>query len=544
MKIATISLGIVFCLLEAHPAPADQAATPEPASQPAATQAAPPMSADQATALFNRLYAQDIKKALAKGNVAENVKLAAQLLNSAKTSAMDQPALLTLLCSNAYDLGAKSPAGYATAVEAIELLAEKVPESRVASLDKAVQLRQLAFGQARGTARLEAAKHLVDSLLALADAKLAAVDLAEIGNPARRAMYVASTENLPNKDDVKTRANVFIVKEQVALRLAGALTRLKTRPEDAAARNEIISTYIVEFDNPAEAARYLDASVDVTLRALVPLASRKVNELPETAALSLADWYMGLADKATELTRQPLLVHAKACYAQFLAVHKTKDAWRTDAEMALKKLDAVVPSATQPDQPADTVWIDLLKLETPGKSSGWEFKDGVLASQAEGRPIHIIPVVPDGSYELLVKFQSQFPGGDRSTIIYLPVGNSACVLYLSGDFSSVSDVKNKQQNDTTIRPGGIASGMRVVLAIRVMLAGENAEIAVRLNDTPFLHWKGPQADLSTSPDWGRGTKTLGVATGYARSQFDTIKLHMLTGTAKMPEKIEPPKREK
>ena len=552
MKYAAILLTMVSCLILAGLVIADDAAPPAsapatapdtvPATAPATAPAAPAMSEAEATAVFNRLYATDLKKAATSGNLNDAVKLAAQMLNSAKTSAMDQPALLALLCTHAYDLGAKAPAGYPSAVEAIELLAEKVPDTRVASLDKAARIRQLAYSQAlKPPARQEAATQLVEALLAWADAKLAAGDLANLSSPARRALAVAQSENLPNKNDVKNKANVFIAKEQVATRLAGLVTRLKVRPEDAATRNEIVSTYVAEFDNPGEAAKYLDPTVDASLRKLVPLAGKKPGELPEASAMELGDWYLGLSDKATEGGRQPLLVRAKGCYVQYLSLHKTKDASRTSAEMALKKLEALVPSAAGADQAADTAWIDLLKLETPGKSSGWEFKDGALTSQDQGRPIHVISVVPEGSYDLLLKFHSQFSAGDQATAIYLPVGNSACVLYFSGNWSSVADVKNKMQNETTIRPGGLTNGLKVTLEIRVTLTGESAEISVRLNDTPHLHWKGPLSELSTCPDWGKGVKSLGVGTYYARSQFDAIKLRMLTGKAKLPERADLPK---
>ncbi|MCX5684949.1 MAG: hypothetical protein NT049_14885, partial [Planctomycetota bacterium] len=82
--------------------------------------------ADEAADAFNQVFGEEYKRATASPATADDVALAKQMLDAAK-AADKQPPLLALLCEKTYELGIKDPSGHATALAAMELLAEKVP---------------------------------------------------------------------------------------------------------------------------------------------------------------------------------------------------------------------------------------------------------------------------------------------------------------------------------------------------------------------------------------------------------------------------------
>jgi hypothetical protein len=68
----------------------------------------------------------------------------------------------------------------------------------------------------------------------------------------------------------------------------------------------------------------------------------------------------------------------------------------------------------------------------------------------------------------------------------------------------------------------------------VLVAGDQADVSVELNGKPCANWRGPQSALSV-PDWCRlkDPRCPGLGGTYIEVVFKSIRLRMLTGTAKM-----------
>ena len=83
--------------------------------------------ADEAEDAFNSLYGDELERVAATPSSADDMILAAKLLEAVR-GVTGQPALLAVLCEKTYVLAGKSPAGCATALAAMELLAEMLAE--------------------------------------------------------------------------------------------------------------------------------------------------------------------------------------------------------------------------------------------------------------------------------------------------------------------------------------------------------------------------------------------------------------------------------
>ena len=147
--------------------------------------------ADEAEDAFNSLYGNDYKKATATPDKADDVALAADLLKAAKAQGV-QPGLVAVLCDKAYELGVRLPAGYETAVEAMELVAQAIPAGAAAASDRVATIREKQYQAAKGLEKADAGEVFIESVLAAAGAHMASGATAEASALLRKALVVAN----------------------------------------------------------------------------------------------------------------------------------------------------------------------------------------------------------------------------------------------------------------------------------------------------------------------------------------------------------------
>jgi len=333
--------------------------------------------ADEAADTFNKLYGEDLKRVAATPSPADDVALAKQMLEDAKKSA-DQPAFLTLLCEKAYELASKDPSGYATATAAMDLLAEKVPGKKVECLQKNAALFQKQYAAARGEEKKKAGESVITALGALAEAQTAAGDTDATVMTLRQAVAVATAIKSEKKAALQTQLDGLASQRKGEKQIALLKARLDADPKDAASRKELVRLYLVEIDDPGEAARLVDESLDQAMRKYVPAAARPVEDAPEAACLELGDWYNGLADQAAApASKGAMLRRAQGYYQRFLELHRATDLGRTAATLTLRRIEdalAKLPPAPELKSGQGTLTLDLgnavkmkLVLIRPGK---------------------------------------------------------------------------------------------------------------------------------------------------------------------------------
>jgi WD40 repeat protein/tetratricopeptide (TPR) repeat protein len=297
--------------------------------------AAPAQDAEQ---VFNSLYGKDYRKALSTSDRADDIALARQLVEATKTAA-HQPRLFALLCEKAHLLAGKHPGGHETAIEAMKLLAEKVPAKKKDCREKLLTLYQARYGASRRDARPAAGEDLIDYFMTAADECGTEGDYTSAVRYLRRASYLARAIRSASSDAVVEKLKRLIALERTAKDIERAKAILKANPLDAAARPRLVRLYLVEKDNPAEAAKYLGAACDEATKTYVPLLVKDATSLADAVCLELAEWYRSLSAKASAFARPAMLRRAKGYYDVFLAKHTAKDMSRTKAELALKKVE-------------------------------------------------------------------------------------------------------------------------------------------------------------------------------------------------------------
>jgi len=290
--------------------------------------------AEEALDAFSAQFGEEYKKVLATRDPADDIALAAQFIATAKDK-VTAPALAAILCEKAHDLAAKTPAGYDRAVEAMDALAQKVPEKRPGALDKIVVIRQKQFEAAAGPEKMKAGQTLVEALLAAAEAKAEAGSATEPAALHRRALAVAGALGSGVKTDVQDRVNRAATRHRLEKQAEGLKVRLKTNPQDAAARKQLVSLLVVELDDPAQASTFLDDTCDEAMRKFIPAAAKGVENTPEAACKELGDWYRGLAETAAAASKPPMLVRSRQYYERYLRIHSAEDLSRSQAAAAI-----------------------------------------------------------------------------------------------------------------------------------------------------------------------------------------------------------------
>jgi formylglycine-generating enzyme required for sulfatase activity len=320
--------------------------------------------AEESADTFNKLYADDLKRVAATPSPADDVALGKQLLEDAK-KAGDQPAFLMLLCEKAYELAAKDASGYATATAAMDLLAGKVPEKKIECLQNNARLYQKQYATARGEAKTKAGESVITALGVLAEVQAAAGDTDAAVLTLRQAVAVATAIKSESQAAIQAQVAGLVAQQQAEKQMAALKAKLDADPKDAASRKEMVRLCLVEMDNPAEAVKFLDETLDEATRKYVPAAAKPVEDAPEAACTELGDWYKGLADKAASTASKGAMLHrAQAYYQRFLVLHTATDMGRTAATLTLKRIeDALAKSSPAPKpkfSPA-SVTLDLGK---------------------------------------------------------------------------------------------------------------------------------------------------------------------------------------
>ncbi|MBE3098193.1 MAG: formylglycine-generating enzyme family protein [Planctomycetes bacterium] len=261
------------------------------------------------------------------------------MLEGAKKTG-DQPAFLTLLCEKAYELASKDPSGYTTATAAMDLLAKKSPEKKVECLQKNAGLYQKQYAMARGEARTKAGENVIAAMSALAEAQAAAGDVADSGMVLRQAIAVATAIKSENKAALQAQLDGLVSQRKIEKQIAAIQAKLDADPKDAASRKELVRLYLVEMDDPDEAAKFLDETLDEATRKNVSATARPIEDAPEAACTELGDWYKGLADQtAVPASKGAMLRRAQGYYQRFLVLHPAADLGRTAATLALKRIE-------------------------------------------------------------------------------------------------------------------------------------------------------------------------------------------------------------
>ncbi len=467
---------------------------------------------DDPRAVFDSLYGSRLQQVQRTGTTDDDFALAKELLEAAHRSTQT-PGLLQILCEEAYNLAARDRDSD-VADQAMQLLAQHLPEKRAYALLQRANFYHSRFTSARGADRTNMGQRTVELLLELADItasetfsleqSLDAASTEDAGSETahlRRAMSVAAAIRSPYTDQIKARLDQAGQRERAARQAQSLMRRLESDSSNRALQAELLRTLIVDLDNPAHAARYA-STADEPWRTNVQLAAASPETLSAAQCERLADWYVSLADQAAATVRAPLLHRARTYYEQLLADPAASDLVRQKARLALTTLDTRIRELA-----GGAAWFDLLRLIKVDKHvvrGEWAMQRNVLrASQRRGQAgLIAVPATTQGSYLAEVRFTRR--GGEERFLIVLPVGESQVAAYVNlHGYSGLGWIggKSLQDGPAKISESLITTGREHTLQADVTVDNGNAQIELTFDGRRIVSWRGRVSALSIHDDY-------------------------------------------
>ncbi|MCX5656219.1 MAG: hypothetical protein NTY65_16400, partial [Planctomycetota bacterium] len=299
------------------------------------------LAAEDPEKAFESAFGQEARQVSATPFTKDDAAFAVKLLQTAKMIKED-PALVAVMYEKTYEFGAKNPAGYEAAIEAAGLLAELVPQRKGEWRENALALCQLDYRSlAKGPdEKKKSGERLVKQMMLVAEQRLAAGKSSEAAGLYRQASSVDSAIQGDHKEQIQAAQRFAETRQPILSQVEQAKARLQAKPDDKVAAADLVRLYLVELDNPQEAASYTDTAGDEAMKKYVLVAGMNVENLPENGCLELAKWYASLVDGATVPAKPRMLGRAMTYYERYLEVHTAQDAGHAAAKMGLDRVTA------------------------------------------------------------------------------------------------------------------------------------------------------------------------------------------------------------
>jgi phosphate transport system substrate-binding protein len=487
---------------------------------------------------FESLYGKAVEKARSSHDPQDQVTLAAQLLNSAKTTKLSS-GLLALMCEASFKLGCAAPEGYQTAIEAMQLLASRCPDRKFDCCQKLVDLFEQKY---KADKTNENGEKLIDILMN--GAAVGENDHKFTGGLAmcRRALALAGEIKSAKLDYIKGRLGPFVARDESIKAIATLEDTIKDNPQDIQARGKLTMLYLTQLDEPARAARYLDSTADEKLRTNIPLATSKPNMLSKEALLKLAEWYASLADDASEGGKELMLRRSEGYYKRFLAQNTAKDEMAARAELGLKKIQDFHAAAAKSPIGPDTIeiveatideWLNLMETVNPehdalDKEARWEKKTYSIVADTQGTTVLPLPAQPSSDYELAIDFKPDRAStavtlgvilgfGQDKTMLMFSEGQHRCGFNLFSG-KGLSEQDRSRYVSFSMGKSILASRLRIA----VTSSGDNVEIIATLNDEPCFKYKGLAGALGLEPRYAK--PDLGIVITSGKLTFSRIEI--------------------
>jgi len=382
---------------------------------------------DKADEIFQSIYGPQYQQAMSSASSEDNQALAEQLIEAAG-QADQAPELIELFCDKAYALTQRDAGSLPLAIEAMRLLAERVPARQMHAEQQILQLLLRQVRTTRGAERTEVANQLIDQLMAQAQAQIASQQFDQAERLYRRALGAASSMAPDRREQVRQALDAVRRRQQIQSRLKKYQSRLKADNSNTAVAEALIDIYLLELDQPEEANKYSFLLSDPTQRQMVALAARQPDALSPEQSVQLGEWYYQKAQQAPSDTAGLPLRRASMYLQQYLDSSPSDVLSRQKAALLLQQVQAALEKASTPATAGGSSFVDLLRavdLEgVPPRGGQWQIQGGQLtgAYDGDGADLVTIPVGLDGNYELSISFERV--DGEGVVTLAVPVGNT------------------------------------------------------------------------------------------------------------------------
>lgn len=458
-------------------------------------------------ATFDKLYGADVKKAAATPEPDDDIALAKSIIEAAKTTDLD-PDLLTLMCDKAYDVVSNAAGGAPIAMAAMQVLEEKLAERRFHCSERVADLLERAHVADK---KPESAEMFLAAALNSMDLGTKEGQHAYVLELGRKALTVATEAKSPNLEYVKLQVGMVEARQAVLEELPGLLAKLDANSNDNASRSRVIWINLVDCDNPAEAARYLDTGSKDEMLTNIPMVMTPAEKLSEEAAFALAEWYLGLADKAGPAGRDLMFRRSQGYYQQYFNLHKgkDKDSLTGRATLGLKKAEANLASYDPPAAMAKQLAaiskpvfngqdiLPKLEMETAVASGKCERTDSGILITDQNNPVTInLPVAACESCEVTMTATIKKAGYIGVSFPVTAGKHADLFLNLTGRIAYIGTNDKDQTKSTGTVP--LAVGQDKEYDFRFKLAQKNGKIeaTIAVDDKAVLSWSGTKEQLA------------------------------------------------
>jgi len=296
---------------------------------------------------------------------------AAKLLVGAARAQNNNTAVQVTLCEKAYECGMKASAGYASAVDALDLLDQIAPDQIAARGEKRLDVHRLQYHRGDRKDKYLSGGQYLRALLAQGQRLESDDKWSEAVKLYGLASGVARALGTPTGPVITERMRDASDRAMASSRLVGLKAAVEKTPDDTRTRKRLIETYLIDLDMPAEAAKYLADGLDEALREQVSLAAKDASGLTDADLLALGQWYHSLVAKtAGRGAKTRLLTRARVNLTMYLEVHKAADATAQGATKTLKSVETELKRSAD----ALAAKVDKLRILTLTLGRGVELK--------------------------------------------------------------------------------------------------------------------------------------------------------------------------
>jgi hypothetical protein len=481
---------------------------------------------------YRRLYGDREREALSSATLDDDAALAADVLAGAEQVPGDA-ALQVLLYEKACELGRRGPAGYRTAMAALEALGAAVPNRRKACEALRIEVLEDLYRKSDGEDRVSAGEELVHERILLARRRIDEGDLATAKKLLWDAQVVAGREDSARREEAEVLRKAVEQRIRLIARAEELQAKLADAPTDSETRRELVRTCLVDLNDPQRASAHLGPGVPDRWVKLVPLAAQEPAKLSEPSLLELGEWYLGLAGETKGVPRHLMLSRSLGFHRAFESRHAGEDEARLRARLRIAEAEKAIFEVDRGlvARAGSNHWVDLIGLTDPARDAvGRWLKDerGLHTSGSKTTNVYF-PLKITGGYELEAFFVRESGGGYPSFVT--PCGDFGGIVVIGGwggDKSGLNRIKGRDgdRNETThIQP--IVNGRAYRVRIRIDPDGPNATVKVWLDGTEIISWRGRQ-------DWfkdkyRRSDRWLGIVANRDRIHFLSLKVRMMSG---------------
>ncbi|MEE3220480.1 MAG: serine/threonine-protein kinase, partial [Planctomycetota bacterium] len=181
-------------------------------------------------------------------------------------------------------------------------------------------------------------------------------------------------------------------------------------------------------------------------------------------------------------------------------------------------------------------WVDVqpqIDLSTDCLGAAWTRRDGNLFAPGSSGCRAMIPIAPEGSYELTIELTPNV--SNHGLHLLLPTGSSNTMLTLvdeTGQYGGLERLNRRDLQFSELRrsAAAIAAGRRSIVQVAVKLNGADVEIDSWVDDTAFVTWRGPQTALSDpGGDWSLPLTSVPGFGAAEETIFHSVRLRPLSG---------------